>query len=112
MIASLNIQPKRAIWITFAIIAGIYAAINLGLSKAIGGFAGTYIVQPVLWLILGGAVLLLPRYRTAAKLKDKASIIQLRQEPLLLHPDEHSNQPVFCGLHALWHGNQPGVAGQ
>jgi signal peptidase len=77
MIGSLSIQPKRAIWITFAIIAGIYAATNLGLSKAIGGFAGTYIVQPVLWLILGGAALLLPRYRTAAKLKDKASIIQL-----------------------------------
>ena len=77
MIASLNIQPKRAIWITFAIIAGIYAAINLGLSTAIGGFFGTYIVQPILWLILGGTVLLLPRYRTAGKLKDKTSIIQL-----------------------------------
>ena len=77
MIASLDIQPKRAIWIAFAIIAGIYAAINLGLSTTIGGFFGDYIVQPILWLILGGIVLLLPRYRTAAKLKDRTAIIQL-----------------------------------
>jgi signal peptidase len=77
MIAALNIQPKRAIWITFAIIAGVYAAANLGLSKAIGGFFGTHLVQPILWLILGGVVMLLPRYRTAAKLKDRAAIIQL-----------------------------------
>ena len=77
MIASLNIQPKRAIWLSFAIIAGIYAAINMGLSRAMGGFFGTYIVQPVLWLILGGVILLLPRYRTAAKLKDRTAIIQL-----------------------------------
>ena len=77
MLASLNIQPKRAIWLTLAIIAGIYAAINLGLAKFIGGFAGTYLVQPAMWLILGGVVLLLPRYRTAAKLKDRTAIIQL-----------------------------------
>jgi len=77
MIASLYIQPKRAIWITLAIIAGIYAAANLGLSKAIGGFFGTHLVQPIMWLILGGLILLLPRYRTAAKLKDRTSIIQL-----------------------------------
>ena len=77
MIASLNIQPKRAIWIIFAMVAGIYAAANLGLSNVIGGFAGTYVVQPILWLILGGIALLLPRYRTAAKLKDRTSIIQL-----------------------------------
>lgn len=77
MIGLLNIQPKRAIWIIFAIVAGIYAAINLGLPNAIGGSAGTYVVQPILWLILGGIALLLPRYRTTAKLKDKTSIIQL-----------------------------------
>jgi len=77
MIASLNIQPKRAIWVTLAIIAGIYAAINLGLSNTIGGFFGTYIVQPILWLILGGVILLLPRYRTAARLRDRTAIIQL-----------------------------------
>jgi len=77
VIASLNIQPKQAIWVTFAVIAGVYAAINLGLPKVIGGFFGTYLTQPILWLILGGLILLLPRYRTAAKLKDRTAIIQL-----------------------------------
>jgi signal peptidase len=77
MIASLNIQPKQAIWVTFAVIAGVYAAINLGLAKVIGGFFGTYLTQPILWLILGGLILLLPGYRTAAKLKDRTAIIQL-----------------------------------
>ena len=77
MLASINIRPKKAIWVTFAIIAGVYAAINLGLANDIGGFFGNHLFQPVLWLILGGAVLLLPRYRTAGKLKDKASVIQL-----------------------------------
>lgn len=77
MVTALDIQPKRAIWVTIALLAGIYLALNLGLAKAIGGFAGNYLVQPILWLILGGIVIFLPRYRTAARLKDKASIIQL-----------------------------------
>lgn len=77
MIGLLNIQPKRAIWIAFALIAGLYAAINLGLPAAIGGFFGTYIVQPILWLVLGIIALLLPRYRTTGKLKDRTAIIQL-----------------------------------
>jgi len=77
MVTALDIQPKRAIWITIALLAGIYLAANLGLSTAIGGFAGTYLVLPLLWIIIGVAVIFLPRYRTAAKLKDKGSIIQL-----------------------------------
>jgi len=77
MVAALDIQPKRAIWITIALLVGIYLAINMGLAKLIGGFAGNYLVIPFLWLIIGGVVIFLPRYRTAAKLKDKSSIIQL-----------------------------------
>ena len=77
MVTSLNIQPKRAIWITIALLVGIYLAMNLGLAKAIGGFIGTSLITPLLWLIIGGAVIFLPRYRTAAKLKDKSSIRQL-----------------------------------
>jgi signal peptidase len=77
MVTALNIQPKRAIWITIALLAGIYLATNLGLSTAIGGFAGTYLALPLLWIIIGVAVIFLPRYRTAARLKDKGSIIQL-----------------------------------
>ena len=77
MVTALDIQPKRAIWITFALLAGIYAAANLGLAQAIGGFAGSYLAIPLLWLIIGVAVIFLPRYRTAARIKDKPSIIQL-----------------------------------
>ena len=77
MVTALDIQPKRAIWITIALLVGIYLAMNMGLAKVIGGFAGNYLVIPFLWLIIGGAVIFLPRYRTAAKLKDKSSIIQL-----------------------------------
>jgi signal peptidase len=77
MVTAIDIQPKRAIWITIALLAGIYLAINLGLAKAIGGFVGTYLIIPFLWIIIGVAVIFLPRYRTAAKLKDRGAIIQL-----------------------------------
>ncbi len=77
MVTPLAIQPKRAIWITIALLVGIYLAMNMGLAKVIGGFAGNYLVIPLLWLIIGVVVIFLPRYRTAAKLKDKSSIIQL-----------------------------------
>jgi signal peptidase len=77
MVTALNIQPKRAIWITIALLAGIYLALNLGLAKVIGGFVGNYLFTPLLWLIIGAVAIFLPRYRTAAKLKDRGSIIQL-----------------------------------
>jgi signal peptidase len=77
MVTALDIQPKRAIWITIALLVGIYLAMNMGLAKLIGGFTGTYLILPLLWIIIGVAVIFLPRYRTAAKLKDKSSIIQL-----------------------------------
>ena len=77
MVTALDIQPKRAIWITIALLVGIYLAMNMGLAKLIGGFAGNYLVIPLLWLIIGVVIIFLPRYRTAAKLKDKSSIIQL-----------------------------------
>lgn len=77
MVTALDIQPKRAIWITIALLVGIYLAMNLGLAKTIGGFAGTYLIIPLLWLIIGVVVIFLPRYRTAAKIKDRGSVIQL-----------------------------------
>jgi len=77
MVTAIDIQPRRATWITVALLAGIYLAINFGLTRAFGNFAGTYIVQPLLWLLLAGATVFLPRYRTAARLKDKTSILQL-----------------------------------
>ena len=77
MMTYLNTKPGQAVYIIIALLAGIYLAINLGLSRAVGGFAGTYVLQPLLWLLLAGAILVLPRYRTAAKLRVKAAIIQL-----------------------------------
>jgi signal peptidase len=77
MVTALDIQPKRAIWITIALLVGIYLAMNLGLANAIGGSTSAYLITPLLWIIIGVAVIFLPRYRTAGKLKDKSSIIQL-----------------------------------
>jgi signal peptidase len=77
MVTALNIQPKRAFWVTIALLVGLYLAINLGLPKVGGDFTDKYLVQPVLWLIIGGIAIFLPRYRTAARLKDKPAIIQL-----------------------------------
>jgi signal peptidase len=77
MVTALNIQPKRAIWITIALLVGIYLAINLGLTNAIGSNTGTYLITPLMWIVIGVVVIFLPPYRTAGKLKDKSSIIQL-----------------------------------
>jgi signal peptidase len=77
MVTSLDIQPKRAIWITIVLLAGIYLVINLGLLKGIGSLAGSYIVPALMWALLAVFVLVLPRYRPAAKLREKSAIIQL-----------------------------------
>jgi signal peptidase len=77
MVTALDIQPKRAIWITIALLVGIYLAMNLGLANAISDSANAYLINPLLWIVIGVAVIFLPPYRTAGKLKDKSSIIQL-----------------------------------
>jgi len=77
MVNALNIQPKQAVWITFVLLVGIYLALNMGLAKLVGGFVGTYLVIPLLWIVVGVVVLFLPRYRAAARLKDRGSVIQL-----------------------------------
>jgi signal peptidase len=78
MMTYLGVRPGQAIYIIIALLAGIYLVINLALPRLpIETFIETYALQPILWLLLAGAVLVLPRYRPAAKLKDKAAIIQL-----------------------------------
>lgn len=72
-----NIKPGQAVYIIIALLAGIYLAINLGLSRAVGGFAGTYVLQPLLWLLLAGLILVLPGYKPLAKLRVRSSLIQL-----------------------------------
>ena len=77
MITPLNISVKPAILLIFALLVGLYLAMNMGLSSAIGGFAGTYLVIPLIWIIIGGAALFMPKYRTAARIKDRTAILQL-----------------------------------
>jgi signal peptidase len=78
MMTYLGVRPGQAVCIIIALLAGIYLVINLALPRLpIETFIETYALQPILWLLLAGAVLVLPRYRPAAKLKDKAAIIQL-----------------------------------
>jgi signal peptidase len=77
MVTALNIQPKRAIWITIVLLVGIYLAMNLGLANAISDSASAYLINPLLWIVIGVVIIFLPPYRTTARLKDKGSIIQL-----------------------------------
>jgi signal peptidase len=77
MVTAISVQPKRAVWIAIALLAAFYLAVNLGLPKIGGDFNEKYLVQPALWLIIGVIAIFLPRYRTAARLKDRAPIVQL-----------------------------------
>jgi len=77
MEAYFNIRPRTAAYIIIAALAGIYLATNLGLFRFAGSFVATYVIQPILWGLLAWLILVFPRYRVAAKLKDKSTIIQL-----------------------------------
>ncbi|MEA3459870.1 MAG: signal peptidase I [Chloroflexota bacterium] len=52
-----------------SVVAAAYFIVNLVFPRLLGGFIGTYVAQPILWSLLAGAVLLLPRYRPAARLR-------------------------------------------
>jgi signal peptidase len=78
MLISLKDDPRYNWWLVLGLVAAIYLMINLGLNYVpIGPFARTYVVQPILWGLLAWAMLVLPGYRTAGKLKFKTTIIQL-----------------------------------
>ena len=78
MITYLNIKSGQGVYIIIALLAGIYLVINLHLAEAAGEFFTMYIVQPLMWALLAGAVLVLfPKYRPVAKLKLRSSIMQL-----------------------------------
>jgi len=60
------------------LVIGIYCLINLALPRApISGTITTYVLQPILWGLLAWAILRLPRYSPAGKLRLKSSLIQL-----------------------------------
>ncbi|MFC1864622.1 signal peptidase I [Chloroflexota bacterium] len=59
------------------LVIGIYCLINLALPRLPNTFITTYVLQPIVWGLLAWAVLVLPKYKSAAKLKVKSAIIQL-----------------------------------
>ena len=64
--------------LVLGLVIAIYCLINLALPHLpLTGFIKSYVVQPVLWGLLAGAVLVLPRYRPAAKSNVKSAIILL-----------------------------------
>jgi len=65
-------------WPVFGLVIAVYCLINLVLPRVPNAFVGTYVLQPILWGLLAWAILaVFPKYRTAGKLRVKASIIQL-----------------------------------
>ena len=60
------------------LVIGIYCLINLALPRVpIDTFVRTYVLQPILWGLLAWAILRLPRYTPAGKLRLRSSLIQL-----------------------------------
>ena len=75
---SLRDDPRYNWWLVLGLLVGLYLLINLALPRLpIDTFVGTYVIQPILWGLLAWAILVLPKYRPAAKLKVKSAIIQL-----------------------------------
>mgnify|MGYP001143672042 CR=1 FL=1 len=71
-------NPRYNWWLILGLLAAIYLLINMGLKHfPISSFAATYVVQPILWGLLAWAILVLPRYRTAGRLKVKTTLVQL-----------------------------------
>ena len=75
---SLRDDPRYNWWLVLGLVAGIYCLVNLALPRIpISGLVGSYVVQPILWGLLAWAIIVLPKYRLAGKLRLKSSIIQL-----------------------------------
>jgi len=76
----LNVRARTGYqWLfIFGLVIAIYCAINLALPNIpTDTFVRTYVLRPLLWGLLAWAVLAMPKYRPAAKLKVKSAIIQL-----------------------------------
>lgn len=75
---SLRDDPRYNWWLVLGLLAAIYCLINLGLPRLpIDPLVRTYVIQPILWGLLAWAILVLPRYRSAGKLRLKTTIIRL-----------------------------------
>jgi signal peptidase I len=72
----MSIDSRRATWLTIGVLAVVYLAINLVVPRFVTGFAGSYVIQPALWLLLAaGVMFVLPRYRAAGRLKDRSAVL-------------------------------------
>jgi signal peptidase len=75
---SLRDDPRYNWWLVFGLLAAIYCLINLGLPRVpIDSFVRTYVIQPILWGLLAWAILVLPKYRSAGRLRLKTTFIRL-----------------------------------
>jgi signal peptidase len=74
----MNLSVGISRWLVLCLVIAVYCVINLGLPHLpLTGFIKSYIIQPVLWCLVVGVILVLPRYRPAAKLNLRSAIIQL-----------------------------------
>ena len=72
-----NASPAKWLLI-LGIVAGLFIIFNLALPLlAISSFVKTYVIQPLLWLLLAGLVFFLPRYTPAAGLRNRKYFIQI-----------------------------------
>lgn len=58
------------------LVMAIYFVIYVALPKVPSAFVGTYVLRPILWGLLAYAVLLLPRYRAAGRLRLRNLLIK------------------------------------
>jgi len=66
------------LWLVLGLVIAIYCMTNLVVPRLpISGFVASYVVQPILWGLLAWAIMVLPRYRPAAKFNVRSTIIQL-----------------------------------
>ena len=74
----MNLSVGTSRWLVLCLIIAIYCTINLGLPHLpFSGSIKSYVIQPVLWCLVAGVILLLPGYRPVARWSIRSTIIQL-----------------------------------
>lgn len=74
---SLRDNPRYNLWLVLGLLTGLYLVINLAQPLFPSAFVKTYVVQPLLWLLIAWVIYTLPRYRTAARRSMKRPLITL-----------------------------------
>ncbi|HEY90741.1 MAG TPA: signal peptidase I, partial [Dehalococcoidia bacterium] len=77
MDADVKARPGYHWCLILGLVVAIYCSINLLIPRLpVSGFIQSYVIQPVLWALLGWVVLVSPGYRPAARLRDRHVIIR------------------------------------